>query len=211
MNWMTALEAIVTGALGGIGAVFGLSRLLGNLWIERQKATYSRELEELKNVLQKQQKRVQAELDRSVFVTRAHFETEFDALKKVFKALSQVRLRLNGIRPSFEVSPAGEEQKEKLKRLTARLNGLIAATNELTQTAEEMKPFYPENIYEAIDDSLAAARVEIIGVQTGGEDTFMTSWYEDGERNRDKFHLAYSRATSIIRERISSLVVLPMR
>jgi hypothetical protein len=211
MNWMTALEAIVTGALGGIGAVFGLSRFLGNLWIERQKATYSRELEELKNVLQNQQKRVQAELDRSVFVTRAHFETEFDALKKVFKVLSQVRLRLNGIRPSFEVSPAGEEQKEKLKRLSARLNDLIAATNELTQMVEEMKPFYPENVYEAIDDSIRAARVEIIGVQTRGEDTFTISWYEDGDRNRDKFHLAYSRATNIIRERISSLAVLPIR
>lgn len=44
MNWLTALETIVGGALSGSAAVFGLSRYLGDRWLERLKAQYSKEL-----------------------------------------------------------------------------------------------------------------------------------------------------------------------
>lgn len=44
MNWLTALETIVGGALSGSAGVFGLSRYLGDRWLERLKAQYSKEL-----------------------------------------------------------------------------------------------------------------------------------------------------------------------
>ncbi len=82
MEWITALEGFVTGTLGGVAAVFGLSKYLGELWLERQKVQYSKELEEFKDGLQQEQKRLQSRIDRSVFVTRAHFETEFTAMRE---------------------------------------------------------------------------------------------------------------------------------
>jgi maltooligosyltrehalose synthase len=107
MDWLTAIESLAAGALGGLGTVYGLSRFLGNLWLEKQKARYSIELEEFKNQLLKEQKRIQAEIDSSVFVTRAHFETEFSAMKDIFKALADVKMAL-GIFRTYEAPRGGE-------------------------------------------------------------------------------------------------------
>lgn len=38
MDWLTAIGSLATGALGGLGTVYGLSRYLGDLWLEKQKA-----------------------------------------------------------------------------------------------------------------------------------------------------------------------------
>jgi hypothetical protein len=46
MDWWTVLESIVGSALGGSAAVFGLSRYLGDRWLEEVKARYSKELAE---------------------------------------------------------------------------------------------------------------------------------------------------------------------
>ena len=86
--WGTALESLAVGGLGGLATVYGISNWLGNLWLEKQKARFSQELQEFKakqdrqlqafkDILEKEQKRVQARIDHSVLVTRAQFETEF--------------------------------------------------------------------------------------------------------------------------------------
>jgi hypothetical protein len=46
--WITALENLIGGALGGMAIVFGLSKWLGTMWLEKQKARYSKELEGFK-------------------------------------------------------------------------------------------------------------------------------------------------------------------
>jgi hypothetical protein len=51
-------------------------------------------LAKLENLFAQSERRAQAETDRSVFVTRAQFETEFEAMKEVFGLLSQVRFAL---------------------------------------------------------------------------------------------------------------------
>ncbi|HLJ87618.1 MAG TPA: hypothetical protein VKZ53_12410 [Candidatus Angelobacter sp.] len=50
MTWWSILQMIVSGILGGVGAsaiVFGLSKHLGDRWLEGLKARYSKELAEL--------------------------------------------------------------------------------------------------------------------------------------------------------------------
>jgi hypothetical protein len=47
-SWTTLIDGIAGGALGGIGTVFALSRWLGSVWLEKQKAGYSKKLEEFK-------------------------------------------------------------------------------------------------------------------------------------------------------------------
>jgi anion-transporting ArsA/GET3 family ATPase len=193
----------------GVVTVYGLSRWLGNLWLEKQKSRYTKELEEFKDKLQQQQRHLQAEIDRSVFVTRAHFETEFAAMKNVFKVLAETRMHINGVRSSFETSPQNESVEDRTKRLFSRLQPLIESYNALAGLSEAMRPFYPKELVLAVEECLKAAHMEIVTVQTGLFDTFSQEWYEEGERNRTRFATAYVQASELIRDRISRLAVLP--
>src|SRR6266849_2896383 len=129
MDWsmlIKAGEVVFGGALGGTAAVLGLSRWLGDVWLgrilEKERAKYAQEIEKLKAGFAQELERYRAQLDRSVFVTRAHFETELAAYKQVFEGLGEVRLAISGTRPMMSVSPRGETKEERIKRLFERLN-----------------------------------------------------------------------------------------
>jgi hypothetical protein len=219
--WGTALGSLAVGGLGGLATVYGLSNWLGNLWLEKQKAKFSQELEEFKakqyrqleafkDILEKEQKRVQARIDHSVLVTRAQFETEFAAMKELFKHLSLTRLLLAGIRPSSELSPPNETPDDRLKRLFRRVDELGDAYNTLITQMEETSPFYPEDVYYAVEECAKIMRWEMTQIRTGNrEETFNPAWYRDGGDNYEKFMKRYHDVGRLIRDRISHLSILP--
>src|ERR1700676_2246492 len=94
--WLKAGEVIFGGAVGGTTAVFGLSRWLGDVWLgrllEKEKAKYAEAIEKLRAAFAQELERYRAQLDRSIFVTRAHFETEYTAMKEVSKSLAEVKI-----------------------------------------------------------------------------------------------------------------------
>jgi len=165
----------------------------------------------LEDDFQRSQRQVQAEIDRSVFVTRAHFETEFEAMRQVLSCLSEVRLAINGLRPMFSVEPSNESDQEKVKRLFQRLETLSVAYNKLIAESEARAPFYTAELYEAVDECLRAASMEINSIRTAGNDTFKLGWFQEGEQNRNKFSEGYHKAVENIRDRISKLAVPPGR
>ncbi len=210
MNWWsTAIESLVVGGLGGWGTVQVLSRYLGDRWLEGLKAKYSKDLEEFKATLERRQKKVQAEIDRSVFVTRAHFETEFQSMKDLFKILSEVFLKINGLRPVITFSSCEETETEKRERLAKRLQALTKSCDELTTTSTTLRPFYPSSLYAVVEECRRAAFYEITDVQTGGNTTFSFEWYQDGTKNQSSYSTAYNEAARLIRERIEALAILP--
>jgi hypothetical protein len=107
------LKALIAGTFGGGFAVVALWKWLGDVMlgkiIEREKAKYSKEIEELKAKYAQELETYRAHLD--VFVTRAHFEVELDAYKKVFEGLGEVRLAIAGTRPMISTSPEGEIER----------------------------------------------------------------------------------------------------
>jgi hypothetical protein len=74
---------------------------------------------------------------------------------------------------------------------------------------ENLCPFYPQDIYNKLNECLAAARGEILDVKTGGEKTFTTEWLLKGQDRMDKFSSAHFSVTEAIRTRISALAVIP--
>jgi len=211
--WLKALEVLLGGAVGGSASVLGLSRWLGDVWlariVEKEKAKYGREIENLKASYAQELERYRAQLDRSVFVTRAHFEAELAAYKQVFEGLGEVRLAISGTRPMMGVAPEGETREDRLKRLAERLNLLIEAHDKTVKTIEHLSPFYPQEIYVKLGECLTAARGEILDIQTGGNETFSLAWYEKGQKRLDVFFPAYHAVTEAIRHRISTLAIIP--
>lgn len=211
--WLKAGEVFFGGAVGGSVAVLGLSRWLGDLWlariIEKERAKYGREIEDLKARFAQELERYRAQLGRSVFVTRAQSETELAAYKQVFEGLGEVRLAISGTRPMMGVSRQGETKEERIKRLAERLNLLIEAHDKTVKIIEHLCPFYPQDIYNKLGECLTAARGEILDIQTGGDETFSSKWYEEGQKRLDVFFPAYNAVAEAIRHRISTLAIIP--
>lgn len=130
------LGALASGGIGGALMVTGLSRWLGDVWLGRilgrEKAKYDQQLEQLragyaeklegyKDALDRSKNLLQAQIERSVFVTRAHFETEFEAYKKICEDLAEVRLLMTAMHPMLRVAREDESREDRFKELSANL------------------------------------------------------------------------------------------
>jgi hypothetical protein len=205
MSW---IAQFFTGFLGGATSFLAFSKFVGDWWLGKQRARYEQELEKLKDDLEQQRRRIQAEIDRSVFVTHTHFETEFIALKELFKALADVRLKINSARPAFDISSANETDTQKWERVKEPYRQLSQAYGSLIGIAEMWKPFYTADIYHAAEECVTAATTELMQIRLGGDMIFTQPWYQQATKNFDKFMHGYNATTEKIRERISQLCVV---
>jgi hypothetical protein len=219
MDSKTLVTSLFSGGAAGaiVSAVWGhISKLLLQKREEKSKeklaaleAESKERLSKIESDLRLWQNVVQARVDRSVFVTKAHFDTEFEAMKNVADCLSKVRLAMNVLRPTLSIEPLVESDQERNQRLSERLGRLSNAFNSLLNESEAKAPFYSEELYIAITACLNVASLEIASIRTSGYQTLTDDWYERGEKNLQRFTKDYSTVTSIIRERISKLAILP--
>jgi hypothetical protein len=143
----------------------------------------------------------QAAIDRSIFVTRAHFETEFEAMKQVFDCLSRLAFCVAAMRPIDADCPIQHEADRRLSELRAEYNGL-------RKLVEAKLPFYTEELYGLVQACLSAAWRETDDLDR------MKDPYDDvgrkrAEGNQSAFETNYKKAAAVIRERISRLAILP--
>jgi hypothetical protein len=93
--------------------------------------------------------------------------------------------------------------------LAKRLDLLIEAHDKTIKIIEHLSPFYPRDIYFKLGECLTAARGEILDITTSGDETFSLGWFEEGQKRLDKFYPAYNAVTEAIRDRISTLAIIP--
>ena len=153
-------------------AISALWNHLSKRSLQRDEAETKVALAKLEDKFERSQRLGQAAIDRSVFVTRAHFETEFEAMKQVFTHLSQLQIGLNGLRPILAVESPDESETQKVARLFARLEQVFSSYNSLLAESEAKAPFYPAELYSAVEECERAASMEINSVRTSGEDMF---------------------------------------
>lgn len=202
IHWLRWVGEAAVGFLGGVSAYFALPKILGDWWLEKVKTAHAKQLESLK-----------ASIEQSTFVTRAHFETEFAAMKDMFKYLSEVRFAINELRPALRVEPLEQPDDAKRSRLGDRLGKLTQAHDVLLNQTESLSPFYPPDLHQALRKCIKASHNEVTDVMTsdspGHDQTFSAGWYKQGRINREEFQAAYDEVAKIIRDRLATLAVLP--
>jgi hypothetical protein len=201
------LWLLVSGLLSA--AVSALWNFVSQRSLQRSDTETKFALAKLENLFAQSERRAQAETDRSVLVTRAQFETEFEAMKEVFGLLSKVRIALYALWPTSTYDPQNEPEETKKTRLFRRLRGLMEA-HDATRTAIEAKrPFFPEELYDAVTECLDTAQIEAYDIRRTDDEARYNTWFRELTPIREKFGKAYSRTANIIRDRISTLAILP--
>lgn len=200
--------SVLSGAASGSGVVAASFYLLKDRWMERVKAGYAKDLEVFRDSLLSDQKRIQARIDRSIFVSRAQFDTEFNAMKDIFRYATETRLAMEQIRPTFGISHASQDDNSKRIELFEKIGTMVNAFNIFSTQLESLSPFYPHDLYRSLTECRAAAALEITQVRTGGDQTFGINWFIQGSKNTDAFGVAYHRASVIIRERLDRLSIV---
>jgi hypothetical protein len=113
--WQTA-GAVVLSLGGGGVIVLALSSWLGKVWAERilaaDRAKYAREIEELRGSLERTTRLLQGEIDKTLFVTKTHFETEFKILREIWENVAVLRATMSDLRPSFAIVPAAQTPEQ---------------------------------------------------------------------------------------------------
>jgi hypothetical protein len=128
----------VIASLGGGGAiVLGLSGWLGRVWAERlmererheyaqalesDRAKYGRELEELKAKYEHTHRRLQAELEKTIYGHQLKTQTEFNALRELWRRVPPLEDALQWVRAARTLGNT-EVPKSYVERLAeARSN-----------------------------------------------------------------------------------------
>lgn len=201
MDWtalLNAAEAVVGGALGGSVTVYGLSKFLGDAWLgrmlEKEKAKYAKEIESLKSGFAQELEHYRAQLDRSIFVTRAHFETEFTAMKEVMQRLSDVKVLWLKLHPvQFGRSDVD---------LYDGIESLRKASEAFHEKLEEWAVFIEVEIYDEFNRCYMGADEEWRRLKAGNEK-------DDPAEIVSHFWTAYRNACQKVRDRIKNLAVMP--
>jgi hypothetical protein len=194
---MILLEIVRTvgiAALSGIGGAAVLWRFATDSWIERRKARWNKELEAFKDGLTAEQRRLQAQLDSALFVTRSHFEVEFNAMREVHRCLAEVKLAFRTLHPiSSKAEKLGQERDQLIDRFGMVTEAYWAKVEEWAAFLDPQLYTYFERAYYGADEEYKRLRTE-----TGSA---------GAQLNTEQFLGNYQRACQETRDRLKRLVV----
>jgi hypothetical protein len=199
----TFLTSLVGSGVTAWLVVKGLSGHVADRWLARYKNDLDREFEGYRDSLEQKRKRIEAELGHRTYVTRTQFDTEFNAVKDIFAALGKLRLSFNGLRPFVDWTP--QDETEKLKVISLRLNHFRERFNVLVDAAESVYPFVPESIYAQLEICMKAGLVELRHIEQAGVEALSPRGYADGAKQHEEFTAAYFTAARLVREHFHQL------
>jgi hypothetical protein len=196
-SFANAVLIVVGGSAGGAATVTFLARYLGDRWLghvlEKEKAAYQEELTKLTARFTRELEHYRAQLDRSIFVSRTHFETEYTAMKEVSQCLSEVKVFFRKLHPiEAFTEPTGTDR-------TKAIDSMEKAIGKFQEKLEEWAVFLEIAIYNEFNHCHGEATVELRRLKANSEREPNTKYFWD----------SYQKACQLVRDRIKTLAVLP--
>ena len=107
MDVLNFVAGIVGGALGGSAFAGILVNTLKDRWMERVKANYASDLEQLKNTLAGNQAALQAQLNQGTHVTTAQYDLELTSYQALWEVQSNLPRELEESLRAIKLPRAG--------------------------------------------------------------------------------------------------------
>jgi hypothetical protein len=187
MDWVDALQigAVVITSLGGGGAiVFGLSRFLGDKWLQDWKGEIDAKLQ-----------RLDAGLRHRNYVLQRFAEFELEAVTECWRAARACLPLINATRP-FDSGTDEEVLRTNYANLSDAHNKLIEATG-------RHEVFLSAPIVETLDGIGHVIRTELSNIRHN--EYFKGTWWKDGERNRNEFKTLCNTLLKQVKSRAGEL------
>jgi len=201
---------------GGAGAVlFGLSSWLGKVWankiLEQDRKKYAEELEAVKEKhaanlsrlngeLEAMNRRLQAELDKTIHIYRVQFETEFKALLDIWRTAVAVRSAIVGLRPQM-----GFAEDNPDAAFLARFNDFLLKLHGFKAAVDDHSPFYTPEVFQKAEELLRIAIHEDVACRV--REPRDGGWFRDGRASAEAFAVGCHALAESIRQRIAQLSV----
>jgi hypothetical protein len=194
--------------LGGITVVLAaLFGFIGKIWlsriIEKEKNKLQTKILKIQNDLSVTNRKLEAELQRSVHVDKTQFDHEFKIYKEVWAALVDLRTATQRLRPTLDyVDP--KQPKEELMR--ERIAAFAEPFNGYLDIIEKNKPFYSEKVYEALYEILKQCHGERVDYEYTERN--QAEYFQEARANHEKMVQAIDEACEKIRERINEVKII---
>ena len=159
------------------------------------------QVESVKHSYSERITQLQASLETKINRYSFRFQKEFEVLEVLMEQLVEVRDSALSLHPKVDLQPADADQ-ERIKE--ERLERVFNAQREMYRVRETKRPFYPQNIYDAIyiveDEAFARAIHYDVG-QSHGVEAFRDYWKQVEER-RERIIQNAEDAIEKIRDRV---------
>jgi hypothetical protein len=198
INFTDVVAAVVL-SLTGTG-------LLGRYLLQRYQADHETRIVRLKTELEADIRTLQAALDRTIFVHRAQFDTEFAALRDIWGKVATVRATMALIRPELDLVPANETPEAREMRELERFRVFIVDLDALVKAVDTQSPFVPREIYQKLEQAIQVAGTESDEVQLERHER-ERDWLRRGREHYQQFCEHAGEVSDLIRARLERLTV----
>ncbi len=206
------LEVIILLAIGCLFLfrkfLFSYSSKKGeNLATKEDVAEITSKIESVKLNHAKQLEEARADLSTQINNHGFRYEKEYEVLSELSELLVDVRDTCLSLRPAFDYKDPNKSDDEiKRERLTKYYDALRA----LYAVREKKRPFYPDEIYQAIREIEKESRSESIEYQHNDphDSARHMEYWENAEKNQTKVTEIAERAMQKIRERVTKWELL---
>ena len=114
--------------------------------VERVRSQYTSDIEVLRS-----------ELGIQVHIHKLRFERESKILSQVWDKLVDLSVATHGLRPMLDYEDSSEQEVK-----TQRLQSFSKSYEALFDTVQKNRPFYPQEIFEALAEVMKVARIEAV-------------------------------------------------
>lgn len=187
MEWVDALKvsALVLASLGGGGGiVLGLSRFLGDKWLQDWKGDIDAKLQ-----------RLDAALKHRNYLLQRLAEFELESITECWRAARACLPLINATRPY----DSGTDEAI----LQVNFANLSKGHNKLIEVIGRHELFLSRTVVDTLDEIGRVIRMELSEIRYNKH--FEGSWWKEGEKNRGDFEQLCDSLLNQVRERAGEL------
>jgi hypothetical protein len=171
--------------------------------LEHLRAQYTTALEELRGRAAAETTRLSGRINTAVYRSKVQFDLEFGILQRIWKELSATRRLFGTIRAGLPESLPDETITDGVRR---RSKPFVAALNALKPAAHDNEPFYPREVFDAVQNFIALCSRELIDDEYAPE--HLPDWWQNAQAYPKEAERLADEVAEAIRAHLRNVVII---
>lgn len=191
--------------LGGVTAILvALFTFISKIWlsriIEKNKYELQVELKSVQNELDITNRKLDAEIQNSVYISQKQLEHEYVIYQNVWASLIELKNATMNLRPMMDYVDPIKTREEIIRE---RLSVFGEKFNKFAAVILQNQPFYPQSVFDVLDSVIEKCRHESIDSEHIKRKN--TDYYKEAQENRREIVWLIDNACITIRDRLTEV------